>query len=180
MPRSPYQTAAKQKRLTYRKSTRRLPRGLRQEREAGAARGAEGSCRRGRGREPAPWTRVPGEAPTDCGSGFSSRAGEPSSAAGPGGWCIVPGFGESGSQPVKGNLSLGKGSDAARLGLVGYERLRRRAEGEMSRIISLSSPNPTTQQPMSGMLYRIHGGFRGLYSGGIATFPTSLICLYPL
>lgn len=63
---------------------------------------------------------------------------------------------------------------------MGYERLRRRAEGEMSRIISLSSPNPTTQQPMSGMLYRIHGEFRGLYSGGIATFPTSLICLYPL
>lgn len=132
VPRPPYQTAAKQKRLTDRKSTRGLPQGLRQEREAGAARGAAGSCRRGRGREPALRTRVPGEAPADCGSGFSSRAGEPGFAAGPGGWCIVPGFGERGSQPVKGNLSLGKRSYAARLGLVGCERLRGRAEGEVS------------------------------------------------
>lgn len=110
VPKSPYQTAAKQKRLTYRKSTRRLPRGLRQEREAGAARGAEGSCRRGRGREPAPWTRVPGEAPTDCGSGFSSRAGSPALPQGRVAGALFPASGRAGVSLSKGIYLWEKGA----------------------------------------------------------------------
>lgn len=166
MPKPPYQTTAKQKRLKYRKLTWRIPRGFsrnwKQELRPGlwvpaggapvgnplygrassakpqrsAERGAQGSECRARGA-----ARV------------SPRAQRNPAFPGPGGWCIVPIFGERGSQPVKGNLSLGKGRHAAKLELVGCRRLRGRGKGEMNRIISLSSPNPTKRLPMLWTIY---------------------------
>ena len=68
-------------------SNRGNPKGLGQEREVGAAPGVAGCRRRGRGQEPALRTRVSGEAPAESGSGFCSRAEEPSTAPAAG-WLV--------------------------------------------------------------------------------------------
>lgn len=153
MPRSPYQTAAKQKRLTYRKSRRRLPGaspGAGRELRAGLrvpARGAAVGPRYGRA--------SPAKPPPTCGSGFSSQAGSPALPQGRVAGALFPASGSAGDrQPVKEFIS-GKGATRRGWGWWAAS-VTARGQREMSRIISLSSPNPTTPQPMSGMLYRIH------------------------
>lgn len=156
-------------------SNRGNPKGLGQEREVGAAPGVAGCRRRGRGQEPALRTRVSGEAPAESGSGFCSRAEEPSTAPAAG-WLVhcsrLRGARESACQR---EFISGKGerSCEAGVGRGGCRRLPGRGKWEMSRIFSPSSPNPTKLFPMSWIICRTHGEFQGLNSQDIATFCTS-------
>lgn len=87
-----------------------------------------------RGREPAPGTRVVGRSPRGKPPGLSARAEGPGSTR-PGAHCIVPGFGERGSELVKGTLPPpGKGS-RGEAGVGGLQASTREGNGGTEQLI---------------------------------------------
>lgn len=84
----------------------------------------------------------PGAAPAESGLGFLLAGRGTPALPGPVAGCIVSVFGERGSQPVQGNLSLGEGRGPAKLEKVVCDHLRGRGVREISGAIPLSFPKP--------------------------------------
>lgn len=114
-----------------------------------------------------------GEAPAEAGSGFPSAAGEPRPCLGRVAGGIVPVFGERGSQPVKGNSSLGTGGAAAKLGPTAGCGCLRERKGGNERLFTLS-PKLRRMLTRTGMIYRSHLAFRGINSQDVAIPPLRL------